>query len=272
MKTKFLPALIALSLSLGLSAASFSALGATDWTRNLSTGATSGSAPTLNAADGMKGYAANSNTSALSEMSLYNWGSGSGWGMYSDGESTSPQHALDNNDSNTTNTLAGNSNRYLESLVLHFNSAVKLTQLTIGWPNTPSTNPDTDVTVLAYQGGGTPISGTSTYGNLLNNGWKLVGQYGNLDGDVAANINAGGVTASYWMIAAYNSVFGGTCTNITNVNGCDGGNDYVKVLAVGGATTNGGGGQVPEPSPMALIGAALIGVVALRRRQIRDAA
>ena len=260
MKTRH--SLVSALLVLGTSAVASSALAATDWSVTLNSGAAGASyssytvgATATTPGVTTQGYTASSNSANLANNSIYNWGSGSGWGMYSPGESTSPNHALDNNG-------------YKESLLLSFSTAVKLTSLTIGWPDVAGTY-DSDMSVLAYMGSGTPVMTSSSYSTLISNGWVLVGQYANLVGDTATAINSSGKTSSYWLVAAYNSVFGtsgdGNCTTTT----CSDSNDYVKVLSVAGNTPS--NGKVPEPSPMALLGASLLGVLALRRRQKSEA-
>ena len=83
---------------------------------------------------------------------------------------TSPQDAMDND-----------GNR--EFLLYSFGSAVTLSQVTLGWsPN------DSDITVLAYQGSGSPVltTGATTYSGGTNGltfrGWTVIGNYSNVCG------------------------------------------------------------------------------------------
>jgi hypothetical protein len=130
-------------------------------------------------------------------------------------------------------------------------TALNLTQVQLGYfPN------DSDITVLAYTGGGSPAdlatSGTTTYAALTSTlGWTLVGHYS----DVASlpsdtvNLNTSPQTlnpnlvSSHWLVGAYNPLVGSD-------QGWTKGNDYVKLLALWAEKPSNG---TPEPDGMALL-------------------
>lgn len=175
---------------------------------------------------------------------------GGGLGMTSDG-SGEPNHALDN---------AGNT----EALLLSFSTSVVLSSVTIGYHSG-----DSDISVLRYVGDGTPTAAeaksaltSANAGNLTTKGWELVGSYANLSDNSPRATNAtSSQSSSWWLISAYNSGYG--TSSVSSTSNLGNGNDYVKVLAVAGSKT----GKTPEPNSIALLGVALLGAVAARRRK-----
>ena len=181
---------------------------------------------------------------------------------------SSPNHSLDN------------SGQY-DSILLSFDSAISLTGVRIGWPDGAY---DSDITVLAYTGGGSfsGFSSSATYESLTASGWTLVGHYADADRspsstDPALAIDTD-VTSRYWLIGAYNPLVGGTSSSAdtscqsTSGKSCDTyTKDYVKILAVTGVNSPPPGpGRVPEPSAWMLLfasaGAAVVAGKARGRR------
>ena len=167
-----------------------------------------------------------------------------------------PEHAIDNNQ------------RY-EMVLVSFSQSVKLTNAKFGWTGTSDASADSDYTVMAYTGSGTPGLTGQTWANLAatNSGWANIGNYSDAIDNVNNAINSGNVFSSYWLIGAYNPLAN---PNGGSVTGGVAGNDYVKLLAVTGCVSGTTGctppSKVPEPGSLALFGFALLAMLTLRKR------
>ena len=169
---------------------------------------------------------------------------------------TNSQHAIDNVGA-------------YDALVFSFQSAVNLSNVSIGFPSTNS-GLDSDSTILYWAGTGDPTKSTGQSGGLTartladltstTGGWKVatneqlsVGSGGNPTGISPS------ISSQYWMVGAYMNIGGPTQANVST------GADYFKVNGLTVAPS-----AVPEPDSVALLGIAAAALFVGRRRKARQ--
>jgi hypothetical protein len=204
------------------------------------------------------GSGSNTDLYALEAQSFIDY-TPAGWGMKNLDQptETTPWHAIDNN------------GRY-EMALLTFSDNVNLTKFSVGYTGTQ----DADLTVLAYTGTGIPTTlAGQTWGSLAS-GWSVIGNYTGFavnSSSLQTATISNSTYSSYWLVGAFNPVVPGNGgTGISTYN------DAIKLISVAGAACVTGtncvpprnDSGVPEPGTFALFGAALLGMIGLRRRAL----
>ncbi len=196
-------------------------------------------------------------------LGVKNADAGSGDG----GEGSPPEHAVDNDD------------RFDLVLFDFGTQSVDLSEVALGW-----FSQDSDLTVLAYTGNLDPTDDTGAHyigdqeswwnsnadnnETLTSNGWTLIGNHDVDSGPGvpgSQSVNSGDVSSSYWIVSAYNPVFGSNCTPSNSFCQSDY-EDYFKISALSGdIIPDDPGPGIPAPATLALIGLGLAGMGYRRR-------
>ena len=138
-----------------------------------------------------------------------------------------PQHAIDNIRNGAANEHITNDFDY-EMVLLSFSKEVKLSALNVGWSlcgstcnsgtyNGSTNDGDADISLLAHTGGGNTnfFSPSTEWADITGQGWQLIDNYMDVTDNTSIQTKASGYS-KYWLVGAYNRVFGDTMFSIDN--------------------------------------------------------
>ena len=205
------------------------------------------------------GWADSGNNGVLEQGKVKRTGNGIYVKNNDESSTSSPHHAADSF-----------GNEY-ESVLFEFSSAVSLQEIDFGWTVEGSCEGNgscygrADISILKYTGAGNASSSLtgSTWGNITNNGWSVVGHFGDVttSGIDLTNYSAFDGASTGWMVMAYNGSLAGT----HYTSGAYGGNDAFKINMLQASVKPDGKTPIPEPAAWAL----MLGGMLMLRRQVK---
>lgn len=151
------------------------------------------------------------------------------WGIQNEDENSS-QHAFDNKSGD------------YDMVLVSFDTSIELTDINFGYVS------DGDFSLVAYTGAGAPASlVNNTWSNVnASSDWLTIGNYPG-DGTGYYAVNENNVSSQYWLIGAYNTVFG------PEGNGVYDGNDEFKLKKIRGISSELNEVEVPAPASFAFL-------------------
>jgi hypothetical protein len=165
-----------------------------------------------------------------------------------------PDHSIDSYDANAYG------NDY-DMVLLEFDSAVSITGFSIGWALEDNSQPYSDVSLVAYTGNNFTGLAGETWSSIVNGGgWTSEENFSNVPNYSTVNYQSAQPTYSqYWLLGAYNSVFGNDGWSTLN--------DGFKLAGLSTKTKDQTpGNDVPEPGTLVMLMSGLL-ILAMRRKQ-----